>query len=119
MMTGVEQIANERARQGIVEGFDAAHDDKHDQEELVLAACAYAAASINQFRPPQLKLDEHLPPHPMWPWAKRDWKPSSDKVRNLVKAGALIAAEIDRLQRLPSEPQNVTELPSPTEPKPE
>jgi hypothetical protein len=36
----------------------------------------------------------------MWPWDNKYWKPSEDKVRNLVKAGALIAAEIDRLQRL-------------------
>lgn len=34
-----------------------------------------------------------------WPWDKEWWKPSKDQVRNLVKAGALIAAEIDRLQR--------------------
>jgi hypothetical protein len=35
-----------------------------------------------------------------WPWAEKWWKPSEDQVRNLVKAGALIAAEIDRIQRL-------------------
>lgn len=34
-----------------------------------------------------------------WPWRDEDWKPSNDRVANLVKAGALIAAEIDRLQR--------------------
>jgi hypothetical protein len=33
-----------------------------------------------------------------WPWNDDDWKPSPDPIRNLVKAGALIAAEIDRLQ---------------------
>jgi hypothetical protein len=33
-----------------------------------------------------------------WPWAERFWKPTpDDRVRELVKAGALIAAEIDRL----------------------
>ena len=32
-----------------------------------------------------------------WPWEPADWKPDNDPVRNLVKAGALIAAEIDRL----------------------
>jgi hypothetical protein len=35
-----------------------------------------------------------------WPWDQDWWKPSPDPIRNLVKAGALIAAEIDRLQRL-------------------
>ena len=35
-----------------------------------------------------------------WPWDMKWWKPSDeDPIRNLVKAGALIAAEIDRLQR--------------------
>lgn len=34
-----------------------------------------------------------------WPWHSSWWKPSDDPIRNLVKAGALIAAEIDRLQR--------------------
>lgn len=35
-----------------------------------------------------------------WPWADSWWKPSTDPVRNLVKAGALVAAEIDRYQRI-------------------
>ena len=34
-----------------------------------------------------------------WPWEDNAWKPSGDPVWNLVKAGALIAAEIDRLAR--------------------
>jgi hypothetical protein len=33
-----------------------------------------------------------------WPWEGEWWKPSTDPVRNLVKAGALIASEIDRLK---------------------
>jgi hypothetical protein len=33
-----------------------------------------------------------------WPWDGEWWKPNyNDPVRNLVKAGALIAAEIDRV----------------------
>jgi len=35
---------------------------------------------------------------PIWPWEKSWWKPTpNDRVKELVKAGALIAAEIDRL----------------------
>lgn len=38
--------------------------------------------------------------HPPGEWPFPDfWKQSEDPIRNLVKAGALIAAEIDRLQR--------------------
>lgn len=42
-----------------------------------------------------------LPVHsssPDWPWDEEWWKPSLDPIRNLEKAGALIAAEIDRLE---------------------
>ena len=35
----------------------------------------------------------------LWPWAPECFKPGDHK-RNLVKAGALIAAELDRLLRL-------------------
>lgn len=36
-----------------------------------------------------------------WPWHPKWWKPTpDDRIRELAKAGALIAAEIDRLQRM-------------------
>ena len=35
-----------------------------------------------------------------WPWDFKWWKPSDDPVKDLIKAGALIAAEIDRLQSI-------------------
>jgi hypothetical protein len=36
-----------------------------------------------------------------WPWDREWWKPTpNNRIRELAKAGALIAAEIDRLQRL-------------------
>lgn len=41
-----------------------------------------------------------LPSTASWPFDASWWKPSNDPIRNLIKAGALIAAEIDRLQRL-------------------
>lgn len=37
-----------------------------------------------------------------WPWDAKWWKPSDDPIKNLVKSGALIAAEIDRLQNIKS-----------------
>lgn len=37
----------------------------------------------------------------MWPFSQEWWKPTpDDRIRELAKAGALIAAEIDRLQRM-------------------
>jgi hypothetical protein len=90
---GVDLIAAERARQQRVEGWTPAHDDTHDKGEMLDAAACYAAvvkfpALIRRGSPST------------WPWALSWWKPSDDPIRNLVKAGALIAAEIDRLQRV-------------------
>ena len=80
-MTGAELIAAERLRQIVVEGWTPEHDDGHATDDLAEAAAAY------------LLNDETLFPWPDW------WKPGDDPIRRLVKAGALIAAEIDRLQR--------------------
>lgn len=97
-MTGADMIASERKRQIEVEGWTAEHDAHHDGHELALAAVAYTQEAIarcgnwvNFYRH-----DSHNPPSE-WPWAPEWWKPSDDPIRNLVKAGALIAAEIDRL----------------------
>ena len=38
-----------------------------------------------------------------WPWDDEWWNPSPDPITNLVKAGALIAAEIDRQERIDPE----------------
>lgn len=89
-MTGSELILHERARQESQEGWTAEHDDKHDGQ-LVDAAIAYAAHA--RYKRPTAEA-----PNNWWPYGW-DFKPSPDPIRNLVKAGALIAAEIDRLQR--------------------
>lgn len=100
MADGVELIAAERARQIEVEGWSAEHDAEHPAGQLTSAAIAYSMhveESLTQ-RPGRLPI--HLRPwHRWWPWQTADWKPDPDPVRNLVKAGALIAAEIDRLNR--------------------
>ncbi len=88
-MSGIDLIREERQRQMIEEGWTADHDDEHDTHELAKAAMAY----ISQARGAWLVADAY------WPWDESWWKPSDDPIRNLVKAGALIAAEIDRLQR--------------------
>jgi hypothetical protein len=93
-MTGAELIAAERKRQIEVEGWTAEHDDDaHGPGSLTNAAIAYAGHARTMVGKANL-----FPPQ-CWPWDRRWWKPSDDQIRNLVKAGALIAAEIDRLQR--------------------
>lgn len=94
VVTGAEMIVAERQRQIEREGWTAEHDDEHNDGELLDAAHCYLE-TVRLF---------HLTPfNPRsfdWPWELAAWKPSSDDpIRNLVKAAALIAAEIDRLQR--------------------
>lgn len=88
-------IGIERARQRAVEGFDARHDDEHADGQLARAAAAYAMHSavypLNAGWYSQVL--EWL-----WPWSVQWWKPK-DRRRDLVRAGALIVAEIERLDR--------------------
>lgn len=88
-------IMAERQRQIDVEHWTASHDDQiHYEAELLRAAMAYLKFAHH----PEKYVDA---PPDNWPWGPEWWKPS-DPIRNLVKAGALIAAEIDRLQRAAS-----------------
>lgn len=88
---GSRAIATERYRQLHDHGYSAAHDDHHGPEELTSAAVAYA---INTFC-------SAVPFHrQFWPWNWSAWKPTpADPIHQLTKAGALIAAAIDALQR--------------------
>lgn len=99
--TGVGLIAAERERQVSGEGWSAEHDAEHDDAALAWAArCYIDAATI-----PDDQWEWMTAPPMNWPWTPEDWKPShgTDQIRDLVKAGALIAAEIDRrLREAPS-----------------
>jgi NTP pyrophosphatase (non-canonical NTP hydrolase) len=90
---GITLINLERHRQKNQEGWTAEHDDEHTNYQLVRAASAYLSRCW-------WNDSTHVPGIFPSQWAAQGWwKPSPDPVRNLVKAGALIAAEIDRLQR--------------------
>ncbi|TXT66064.1 MAG: hypothetical protein BAJALOKI3v1_50064 [Promethearchaeota archaeon] len=93
---GVFLIAAERIRQRIDEHYSDAHDDEHGNYEMVRAACCYAEVGNGG---PYSHPNSQEPPDD-WPWEDAYWKPSADPVHNLTKAGALIAAEIDRLLRM-------------------
>lgn len=91
-MTGIEIIAAERQRRIDEEGFSIEHDViNYPNDELAKAAICYTTA--NHARRGVMVL---------WPWDKSWWKPTpDDRIRELAKAGTLIAAEIDRLQNCP------------------
>ena len=101
--TGAGLIAAERRRQIETEGFTAEHDDKHTRRELALAACAYALPKSYCFR------GEYITPQSLFDltWWDQKWFKRSNTfnshpenmIPDLIKAGALIAAEIDRLKR--------------------
>lgn len=95
-MTGIESIAAERQRQIEAEGWTAEHDDKHTEGELAHAAAEYAwHAGVSEGGRAEFPPGA---PSELWPWASKWWKPKSRR-EDLVRAGALIAAEIDRLDR--------------------
>lgn len=91
-MSGAELIAAERQRQIAEEGWTPEHDAHHRNGALAWAAACYAAPD-RIFRV-QVRDGEVSWWHP---WPNRWRRPDADRIRELVKAGALIAAEIDRL----------------------
>ena len=93
---GSALIAIERNRQKCVELFTAEFDARRGRGELATAALCYLDFACSQtygkFSAPRRTL---IPPKG-WPFAPTMWKPTDSPIRNLVKAGALISAEIDR-----------------------
>jgi hypothetical protein len=90
-MTAIDDIAAERKRQIDAEGWSPDHDDEHDWSEMLDAAICYTVVARRGSY-----LQEIV--RRLWPWDWSWWKPT-DRRRSLVKAGALIVAEIERLDR--------------------
>lgn len=89
-------VLAERRRQIEGEGWTPEHDDAHANGELAGAAACYCLGSVSHWA-------RSMAIQSLWPWAQEWWKPT-DRRRDLVKAGALIFAEIDRLDRLAASP---------------
>ncbi|MCA7945595.1 hypothetical protein [Burkholderia vietnamiensis] len=92
MSDAARDVLAERARQVGQEGWTPEHDEKYRDHELSCAAGCYAMHT--------LAYPAGDPP-PAWPWSADWWKPTTHR-RNLVKAGALILAEIEKLDRAES-----------------
>ena len=98
-------ILCERQRQ--LKVYTPEHDDAQVEGQLSRAAAAYAVASTSAIyeedkaRP--TKWDHSYVPSVdrLWPWNWTYWKPK-DRRHDLVRAGALILAELERLDRAAS-----------------
>lgn len=109
-MSAIEDIAAERRRQIEVEGWTPEHDDAHADRSLALAAACYAmfssvsdsAREATALPASMTTTGEDIPGWSawleIWPWDRRWWKPK-DRRSDLVRAAALIVAEIERLDR--------------------
>lgn len=94
-------IRAERHRQLSECGWSTQHDDTHTMGELALAAACYAWAGTSHV------IGHGSPPlaPAFWPFGGHAWKPAPDPRRNLVRAGALIVAEMERMDREKSKPR--------------
>jgi hypothetical protein len=88
MTPALKDVIAERRRQIKAEGWTAEHDDMHRSGDLAQAAATYALHATGHYGTRALT----------WPWKSEWWKPTTPR-SDLVKAGALILAEIERLDR--------------------
>lgn len=94
-------VVGERERQRHGEHMSAAHDDAHYPGDLAKASAAYALEAARKlgviedgvYEPRERGAEPHF-----WPWESVWWKPK-DPRRDLVRAAALLLAEIERIDR--------------------
>lgn len=92
-------VLAERKRQIEVEGFDIAHDDEsHAPGNLSLAALCYIDNAADALIAGRESSRDDRVDAIAWPWHVSWWKPTTPR-RDLVKAAALIIAEIERIDR--------------------
>ena len=105
--SALSYVAAERQRQVSAEGWSAAHDDTHDKFEMSRAAAFYCLHTAADVLPepdhdaPSDRYGLFLTADSAWPeaWSRHLWKKPKDARRNLVRAAALIIADIERLDR--------------------
>lgn len=113
----VAELLLERNRQKEIEKRSDEHDDKYCCGELPAAAACYAiAASVAERTEPTdgskaFGGDVSEPAASLWPWHNGKWKPTTRR-RDLIKAGALIVAEIERGDRASAKATNTAPIAS-------
>lgn len=110
---GAYRIAAERHRHQSAEGYSTKSDMQYVKHELVDAAIAYAmVAGSGDMDRCRVRAGVQSRSRAWWPWPQHAFKPGADdtsasRIRELEKAGALLAAEIDRLVAIASEESTV------------
>lgn len=96
--TAAGDVLAERNRH-VQEGWTPQHDDEHSDGALARAAACYAVGIKH------LEMRRENTPYntDVWPFDSEWWKPK-DTRRNLVKAAALLIAEIERIDRAAARP---------------
>jgi hypothetical protein len=96
--TGIDHIIKARVDQVVKHGHTPEHDrTEHGDGSLAHAAAAYALAAHG--RPMSLRVYPWPdPPKDVWPHDPEDGDWFERKIRQLAVAGALCAAEIDRMK---------------------
>lgn len=91
----IEDVIAERVRQTQSEKWTPEHDDAHTRGEMALAAACYAQHAAQTPDARRVVQSYH-----MWPenWSPAWWKPKTPR-QDLVRAAALLIAEIERLDR--------------------
>lgn len=92
-----QDVLAERQRQIRAEGWTPEHDDEHAGGQMADAAAAYALEASHQVGGMMPSAPNDVPPS-IWPWDEKWWKPKGART-NLVRAAALLLAEIERLDR--------------------
>jgi hypothetical protein len=109
--TAIQDVIAERERQMAIEGWTPEHDDTHANFEMARAAAFYVLHTAADAMPepsPDAPSDRYglfLTADMAWPpqWDHATWKKPKDGRRNLVRAAALLIAEIERLDRASSD----------------
>lgn len=96
--SAVRELLAERRRQVREEGYTLDRDNQYTEGQLAEAASSYAFWAEPCSQRPETLNDLRVKPPALWPWAPESWKPTNQRLM-LIKAGALILAELERLDR--------------------
>jgi len=100
MRDAIQDVFNERQRQKIVEGYTTERDDNYTHNEMTSAAVGYAQHVVRRGWVHSSHIENYQSEAcpSIWPWDEKYWKPKSPR-EDLVRAAALIIAEIERIDR--------------------